>query len=391
MPNDTHFFQNKLNDQKNKHLYRTRRILESAQGPEVVIEGKRYLAFCSNDYLGLATHPDVVNSFHQAAKRFGVGSGASNLVIGHHRIHHALEEELADFLQRPAALVFSTGTMANLGTIGALVSEKDTVIADKLVHASLIDAVRLSHARLQRYQHVNVESLYKELKKFEGKKKLIVTDGVFSMNGDLAPLPQLVKAAQDSNSWLYVDDAHGIGVCGEHGRGTLAHFGLGLCDVPILVGTFGKAFGTFGAFVSGSQDLIEYLIQFARTYIYTTALPPAVAEATRTSLKIIREETWRQAHLKKLITRFREGILGLGLSLLPSNTPIQPLVIGSSEEALQMSERLSKAGIYVPAIRPPTVPPGQVRLRITLSAGHTEEQVEVLIDNLKRLLLNKKA
>lgn len=386
MLNDPKFFQNKLSIQKNKHLYRTRRILESAQGPEVVIEGKRYLAFCSNDYLGLAAHPEVVKAFQEAARRFGVGSGASHLVIGHHAAHHVLEEELADFLQRPAALVFSTGTMANLGIISALVSEKDTVIADKLVHASLIDAIRLSHARLRRYQHVDVKSLYTQLKNSDSERKLIVTDGVFSMNGDLAPLPQLAKAAQTSGAWLYVDDAHGMGVCGAEGRGTLAHFGLGLGEVPILMGTFGKAFGTFGAFVSGSRDLIEYLIQFARTYIYTTALPPAMAEATRTSLKIIREESWRRAHLKKLIARFREGILKSGLTLLPSDTPIQPLMIGKPEKALELSERLWKAGIYVPAIRPPTVPPDKARLRITLSASHTEEQVEVLIDSLKKLL-----
>lgn len=376
---------NIIEKRKAAHLYRTRRAVESAQGPEVIIEGKRYLAFCSNDYLGLANHPQVVESFRKAAARFGVGSGASHLVIGHHKAHRALEEELADFLKRPAALVFSSGTLANLGTISALVSPQDTVVADKLVHASILDGVRLSHARLRRYQHANVDSLAKQLRRAQ-HSCVVVTEGVFSMDGDVAPLPEIAKAAHAANALLYVDDAHGVGVLGPNGRGTVAQFGLSVEEVPILVGTFGKAFGTFGAFVSGTKDFIDYLIQFARTYIYTTALPPAVAEATRTSLAIIREDTERQAHLKKLIARFREKALALDLPLAPSETPIQPLLIGESEKALAVSEHLWKAGLYIPAIRPPTVPTGQARLRITLSAAHTEAQVDVLLEQLSKAM-----
>lgn len=377
-------FSETIEKKKAQHLYRIRRVLESAQGPEVILEGKRHLAFCSNDYLGLANHPEVVQSFQRAAAQYGVGSGASALVIGHHAVHHALEQELADFLQRPAALVFSTGTMANLGTLSALVTTKDTVVADRWIHASLLDGIRLSQARLLRYQHGNLESLQRQLDKANLEHIFIVTEGVFSMEGDLAPLPKLVQAAKTKHAELYVDDAHGLGVIGHDGGGVCAHFGLGIAEVPILVGTFGKAFGTLGAFVSGTQDFIEYLIQCARTYIYTTALPPAIAEATRTSLKLIRQERWRRDVLQERIEQFREGAIKLGLSLLPSQTPIQPLILGSAEKALEISEKLWEAGIYIPAIRPPTVPVGQARLRITLSAAHTASQIQFLIQQLAR-------
>lgn len=379
-------FSETIEKKKAQHLYRTRRVLESAQGPEVILEGKRYLAFCSNDYLGLANHPEVVQSFQRAAAQYGVGSGASALVIGHHRVHRALEQELADFLQRPAALVFSTGAMANLGTLSALITAKDTVVADRWIHASLLDGIRLSQARLLRYQHGNLESFQRQLDKANPGHTFIVTEGVFSMEGDLAPLPALVQAAKTRDAILYVDDAHGLGVIGQDGGGVCAHFGLGVAEVPILIGTFGKAFGTSGAFVSGTQDFIEYLIQCARTYIYTTALPPAIAEATRTSLNLIQQERWRQHVLQERIAQFREGVTKLGLSLLPSQTPIQPLILGSAEKALEISEKLWEAGIYIPAIRPPTVPVGQARLRITVSAAHTKAQIQFLIQQLARIL-----
>lgn len=382
-------FAETIEKRKTHHLYRKRHILESAQGPEVILEGKKYLAFCSNDYLGLANHPAVIQNFQRAAAQYGVGSGASALIIGHHAVHRALEQELADFLQRPAALVFSTGTMANLGALSALVTAQDTVVADKFIHASLLDGIRLSQARLLRYQHRNLESFQKQVDKANGAGIFIVTEGIFSMEGDVAPLPQLVQRAKTQHATLYVDDAHGLGVMGPDGRGVCAHFGLSVTDVPILVGTFGKAFGTFGAFVSGTEDLIEYLIQYARPYIYTTALLPAIAEATRTSLRLIRTETWRREVLQARIIQFREGVTKLGLTLLPSHTPIQPLILGSAEKALEISKKLWDAGIYIPAIRPPTVPVGQARLRITISALHTASQIQFLIEQLARSLYNK--
>ena len=371
-----------LEQRKTQQLYRVRRISESPQGPLMQVDGEPLLSFCSNDYLGLANHPALIASLQEAANTWGVGSGAAHLVNGHSAVHHALEEELAEFVGRPRALLFSTGYMANLGVIGALLGHGDRLYEDRYNHASLLDAARYSTAKLVRYAHADAQDL---AARFSGQgigEHLIATDGVFSMDGDIAPLPALAECARRNRAWLMVDDAHGLGVLGAGGRGTLEHFGLTLDDVPILMGTLGKAFGTFGAFVAGSADLIDTLIQQARTYIYTTATPPAFAAATRTSLHLLQTETWRRQKLQTLIARFRAGAAQLGLQLIASETPIQPVLVGEAGQAMQISERLRARGILVPAIRPPTVPDGTARLRITLSAAHDETQIDQLLEAL---------
>ena len=374
-----------LDRRRQAHLYRRRRLVGSPQGPELIVDGRPFLAFCSNDYLGLANHPEVLAALQRGAADWGVGSGAAHLVTGHSTAHHALEEELADFVGRPRALLFSTGYMANLGVISALVGRSDTVFEDRLNHASLYDGCLLSRARLRRYPHADTATLAADLAGVPGGQVLIATDGVFSMDGDLAPLRELAALARERAAWLLVDDAHGLGVIGPEGRGSVAGAGLSVSDVHILVGTLGKAFGTFGAFVAGSEDLIETLIQDARSYVYTTAPPPAVAEATRTSLRVARREGWRREHLAGLVARFQAGAERLGLPLMPSQTPIQPLIAGSAERALALSDALERAGILVSAIRPPTVPEGSARLRVTFSAAHTEAQADRLLETLAGL------
>ncbi|MBM7062255.1 8-amino-7-oxononanoate synthase [Pseudomonas sp. UL073] len=371
----------RLAERRAAHLYRQRPLLDSPQGPEVQVDGQRLLAFCSNDYLGLANHPEVIRAMQQGAEQWGVGGGASHLVIGHSTPHHALEEALAEFTGRPRALLFSTGYMANLAAVTALVGQGDTVLEDRLNHASLLDAGLLSGARFSRYLHNDAESLGKRLDKAEGNT-LVVTDGVFSMDGDLADLPALCAAARRKGAWLMVDDAHGFGPLGATGGGIVEHFGLGIDDVPVLVGTLGKAFGTAGAFVAGSEELIETLVQFARPYIYTTSQPPAVACATLKSLELLRRESWRRDHLNQLIARFRQGAAEIGLTLVDSPTPIQPILIGDSQRALRLTALLKQRGLLVGAIRPPTVPAGTARLRVTLSAAHTAAQLETLLDAL---------
>ena len=368
---------------QDEHLYRRRRNIDGPQGVHLSVNGRDLLSFCSNDYLGLANHPEVIKAMQEGANYWGVGSGASHLVNGHSAAHHALEEELAAFTCRPRALLFSTGYMANMGVIAALCGRGDYVFEDRLNHASLLDGGLLSQARLQRYIHGSVEALNNQLAQRDSGEKLVVTDGVFSMDGDIAPLPKLANVAKQHNAWLMVDDAHGFGVLGKHGASSIEHFGLKIEDVPILIGTLGKAFGTFGAFVAGSDDLIEYLIQKARPYIYTTALPPAVAEATRTSLKLLQTENWRREKLRTLIQQFRQGASELGLQLMDSETPIQPLLIGDNDKAMAMSEALLKEGILISAIRPPTVPEGTARLRITFSAAHREVDVDQLLTVLE--------
>lgn len=363
------------------NLYRQRLTLESPQGAKVWVGEGDCVNFASNDYLGLAAHPEVTAAFAAAAQRWGVGSGASHLISGHSHEHQALEEELAAFTGRPRALLFSTGYMANLGVINALAGRGDLVVQDRLNHASLLDGGFLCRARLERYAHADLDALAALLSLPAGRR-LLVTDGVFSMDGDLAPLPELAALADRHGAWLMVDDAHGFGVLGAHGGGCTAHFGLDRDQVPILVGTLGKAFGTFGAFVAGSEALIETLIQFARTYIYTTALPPAVAAATRASLRLVSAESWRREHMRNLIARFRAGVEALGIPLLPSTTPIQPVPIGDPARTLAIATRLREAGFLVGGIRPPTVPPGTARLRIALSAAHTETQIDALLSAL---------
>lgn len=371
-----------LAERRAANLYRNRRVLESPQIPNVVVDGKSYLAFCSNDYLGLANHPQVISAFQHAANQFGVGSGASHLVAGHSSEHHALEEELAAFTGRDRALLFSTGYMANMGAITALVGQGDAIFEDRLNHASLLDAGLLSGARFQRFLHNDLENLQTRLDKTEAERKLIVVDGVFSMDGDCAPLPELAALAKKNNAWLMVDDAHGFGCLGKHGGGSAEYFGLSQHDLPILMGTLGKAFGTFGAFVAGSETLIETLIQFSRSYIYTTAMPPAVAAATRASLRLLQEEHWRREHLQQLISRFRTGAQQLGLQLLDSFSPIQPIIIGDEARTLAIAEKLAERGILIIAIRPPTVAAGSSRLRVTFSAEHSLAQVDQLLNAL---------
>jgi 8-amino-7-oxononanoate synthase len=368
----------RLAERRAADLYRQRPLLQSPQGPQVVVDGQPLLAFCNNDYLGLANHPEVIKAWRDGAERWGVGGGASHLVIGHSSPHHALEEALAEFTGRPRALLFSTGYMANLGTVTALVGQGDTVLQDRLNHASLLDAGLLSGARFSRYLHNDAASLGNRLEKATGNT-LVVTDGVFSMDGDIAELPTLAAAARAKGAWLMVDDAHGFGTLGATGAGIVEHFGLGLDDVPVLIGTLGKGFGTSGAFVAGSEELIETLVQFARPYIYTTSQPPALACATLRSLQLLRSEHWRREHLASLIAQFRQGAQQLGLTLMESFTPIQPILIGDAGRALQLSHLLRERELLVTAIRPPTVPAGSARLRVTLSAAHTGAQVEQLL------------
>ncbi len=368
-----------LAQRRNQHLYRSRRVLEGPQGAQIKINGENLLNFCSNDYLGLANHPQIIQAFKKAADTYGVGSGASHLVNGHNCCHHALEEALAEFTGRERALLFSTGYMANLGVVSALVGRGDAVFEDRLNHASLLDAGRLSRARFQRYAHADMADLHTKLESSRGHRKLIISDGVFSMDGDLAPVEKMAQQASDSGAWLMIDDAHGLGCIGEGGRGTLSQLALSCAEVPVLVGTLGKAFGTGGAFVAGSEILIETLIQKARTYIYTTAMPPALAAATLASLKLVETEHWRREKLAALISRFRTGMAALPLQLMSSTTAIQPVLIGDSEKTLKISEQLLQAGILVTAIRPPTVPKGTARLRVTLSAAHSESQVDQLL------------
>jgi 8-amino-7-oxononanoate synthase len=371
-----------LAQKKAAGLYRRRRLLDSPQGTRIVVDGRALLNFCSNDYLGLASDPRLTTAFQQAATRFGVGSGASHLVCGHSSEHHALEEELAAFTGRERVLLFSTGYMANTGIIQALLRKEDAVFEDELNHASLIDGGRLARCDYQRYVHGDVSDLSQKLKASGAERKLVVTDGVFSMDGDIAPLQALARAAQAHDAWLMVDDAHGFGVLGAEGGGVAEACGLGMHELPVLVGTLGKAFGTFGAFVAGPEALIEYLINSARAYIFTTALPPAVAAATRESLRIIRDGDELRAALRDHITYFRREAGSLGLDLMASETPIQPIILGTNERALAWSAALQEAGLLVGAIRPPTVPAGTARLRVTLTAGHAREDIDRLLEAL---------
>lgn len=375
-----------LDQRKIAALYRQREVGEIAQQVVQQRRGRRFLAFCSNDYLGLANHPKVIEAFVAASKIYGVGSGASHLVCGHSREHHALEEELAEFTQRPRALLFSTGYMANLGVINALTGRGDVVFEDRLNHASLLDAALLSSAKMQRYQHNDVAQLDILLAASAARRKLIAVDAVFSMDGDFADLAGLARLADKHQAWLMIDDAHGFGCVGAGGRGTGEHFALSGSDVPILMGTLGKACGTFGAFVAGSQALIETLIQFSRTYIYTTALPPAIAAASRASLKLIQQEPERRQHLNQLIAYFRKACQQARIPLLQSSTAIQPVLLGDSGKGLAVSAALEQRGLLITAIRPPTVPQHSARLRITLCAEHQFEHLDQLVQALADVL-----
>lgn len=366
--------------------YRQRKIVTSPQGAYITVDKQRQLAFCSNDYLGLANHPAVIEAMTTAAQEVGVGSGASHLIYGHSEQHHYLEEELAAFTGRERVLLFSTGYMANMGVISALLSRGDTVFEDRLNHASLLDAGILSRAKLKRFRHNDLSQLQQQLASTGEGRKLVAVDGVFSMDGDLAPLMETSALCQKHNAWLMVDDAHGFGVLGKQGGGCAEQFNLDSSQLPILIGTLGKAFGTFGAFVAGTNTLIESLIQWARTYIYTTALPPAVAAATRKSLQLVRSEHWRRQQLNDRINQFRQGAKLLGLPLMPSSTPIQPLLLGDEDSVLTAHRLLQQRNILVGAIRPPTVPQGESRLRITLNSNHQAEHIDQLLAALDKVI-----
>ncbi len=367
-------------------LRRRRRIVTTPCRPDAGLADRSapVLAFCSNDYLGLAAEPALARAAAEAAGKWGVGSGASHLVSGHTAAHEALEARLAAFVGMDDALYFSTGYMANIGVMPALVGRGDAIFADKVNHASLVDGALLSRAELIRYPHCDLAALEARLAASNAPRKLIVTDSVFSMDGDLAPLPELLALAEAHRAWLLVDDAHGFGVLGPQGRGSLAHFGLSSPRL-ILMGTLGKAAGVSGAFVAGSQSLIEWLVNTSRSYIFTTGAPPLLAETLLTALDLIEHGDARRAHLAALIARFKAGLQLSRWQLLPSDTPIQPLVIGDNHEALAVSRALDAEGLWVPAIRPPTVPKGAARLRITLSAAHSLEQVDRLVATLNRL------
>jgi 8-amino-7-oxononanoate synthase len=386
-----HTLRARLDERRAASLYRTRRVHDTPQQPLLQVDGRALLSFCSNDYLALANHPEVLRSFHEALDRYGAGSGASHLVSGHSLPHHALEEALAEFTGRSRALVFSSGYMANVGTLTALLGKSDSVFEDRLNHASLLDGGLFSAARFRRYAHLDLAALGKLLQDdTAGGLRCIVTDGVFSMDGDVAPLAQLITLAQQKSAIVMMDDAHGFGCLGSSGGGlaqVLSDQGFRVDEdnLQILIGTLGKAFGTAGAFVAGSEELIESLVQFCRPYIYTTAMPPAVAAATRTSLQLLQREHWRREQLQMLVQRFRSGCLNLGFALTDSHTPIQGLLLGSAEAALQASAALEAQGLLVTAIRPPTVPPNTARLRITFSAAHTQGDVDRLLQALAQL------
>ena len=335
---------------------------------------KKYLSFCSNDYLGLANHPALITAMQNAAADSGVGSGASNLITGHHRYHDALEKQLAKFVQMPAALVFSTGYMANIGVLGALVGRGDAIFADKLNHACLNDGGYYSMAEFKRFAHNDVVALEKLLKASTAKHKLIAVDAVFSMDGDIAPIPEYLALCEKYDAYLYVDDAHGFGVLGQNGRGSLSHFNLSSPRL-IYMATLGKAAGVAGAFVAGQQVVIDYLIQHARSYVYSTPAPPALSATLSASVNLIEKGDDLRAHLQHLIATLKANLQQKKWQLLSSETAVQPLIIGSNHEAVALSEYLQKLGILVPAIRPPTVPLNTARLRISLSAAHSQDDV----------------
>lgn len=376
--------QAELQQRADQGLLRKRRVLQGMQGAHVVVDGERLLSFCSNDYLGLASHPALIAAMSQAAGAAGAGSGASHLVTGHQEAHEALEQYLRQFTGQPAVLLFTTGYMANLGIITALCNRDDVIFADKLNHASLNDGAVLSRATLKRYPHNDLASLERMLFQTNARRKLVVADAVFSMDGDLAPVPELLALCERYEAYLLLDDAHGFGVLGEDGRGILEYFGLSSPRI-IYMATLGKAVGAAGAFVAGAEVLVEYLMQTARSYIYTTASPAPVAAAALAGVRQIAEDGRCRRHLHDLIHLFRSECRLQRWQRMESHTAIQPIIIGSNDEALRVSERLREQGILVPAIRPPTVPKGSARLRISLSAAHSEEDVRRLLHVLRML------
>ena len=381
----------KLAQLDERSLTRHRRVVETPCQPRVVVGGRPLLAFCSNDYLGLAAHPRVVAALREGADLYGAGSGASHLISGHGLAHQLLEDRLAEFvgthLESPRALSFCTGYMANLAILTTLGMDDDAeIFSESLNHASLIDGARLARGRVLVYPHADLATLAAQLAASTSANKLVVTDSVFSMDGDMAPLPELLALCEQHDAWLVIDDAHGFGTVGKHGRGALEHFNLRSPNL-VYMGTLGKAAGVGGAFVAAHASVIELMIQRARPYIYTTAAPPALAHALLTSIDIIGgdEGASRRAHLQSLIEQLNRDLRLRRWQRIASNTAIQPIIIGSNEEALRIGAALYDKGIWVPAIRPPTVPAGTARLRVTLSAAHTHEDVAQLAAALNEL------
>ena len=367
-----------LDQRKANGLLRQRRLLDSPQAEHIVANQKPYLSFCSNDYLGLANHPELIAAMQRAAGDSGVGSGASNLITGHHRYHDSLEKQLAKFVDMPAALLFSTGYMANIGVIGALMGRGDAVFADKLNHACLNDGAYFSYADFHRFPHNDVAALEKLLQVSKAKHKLIAADAVFSMDGDIAPISEYLALCEKYDAYLYLDDAHGFGILGEHGQGSLNHFKIKSPRI-IVMATLGKAAGVAGAFVAGEQVVIDYLIQKAKSYVYSTPAPPALSATLSASVQLIEQGNDLRANLNALIAYLKHNLKLKKWKLLESDTAIQPLIIGGNEESLAVSEYLQTHGILVPAIRPPTVPAGTARLRISLSAAHSLDDVKQLV------------
>lgn len=379
-----------LRAREQQGLRRFRQVVESPQAAHITSDGRDYLAFSSNDYLGLANHPDLIQSVYEGAQQYGVGAGAAHLIHGHSVAHHRLEDALAQFTGFPQALLFSTGYMANIGVVTALVGREDAIFADKLNHASLNDAALLSRAKFIRYPHLDLTALEQRLATSNARRKLVISDAVFSMEGDIAPIPQLVALCEKYHALLLLDDAHGFGVLGKQGRGSLFLPGSDEIHSPHIVymATLGKAAGVFGAFVTAQAEVIETLIQSARSYIYTTATPPLLSHGLLTSLKLIEQDEWRREALARNIAQLKEGLQSSPWRLLPSSTPIQPLLIGDNAETVRISQGLRERGILVPAIRPPTVPQGTARLRISLSATHQPHDILRLTQALCELAIS---
>ncbi len=371
-----------------EHLLRTRRVVEPGPGAHLIVDGREMNAFCSNDYLGLQRHPALIEAAQNALGHYGAGATASPVVCGHWTPHEALERELAAFVGLPRALTFHSGYAANTGAIPALVGRGDAVFSDAINHACIIDGVRLSRAQSHIYPHLDLVELGRMLQASTARRKLVVTDAVFSMDGDVAPVPALLELCERFDAMLMIDDAHGFGVLGAGGRGTLEHFGLTGSQVShrlIYMATLGKAAGAAGAFIAGASGMVEWLLQRARTYMFATATPPATAEALRASLRVIDSERWRREHLAALRTQLRAGLQGLPWQLLPSDTAIQPLIVGDNAQAMHVMDALWAQDVWAPAIRPPTVPAGTARLRISLSAAHSSADVEQLTLALRRV------
>jgi len=375
--------ENSFSQRKQQNRWRTRKRVQSAMGRSLNIDGQSMLNFCSNDYLALANHPTLKAASIEAIETYGTGSGASHLVCGHQDLHHQLELDLAEMLGCEQAIVFSTGYMANLAVPQTFLGRNDLLLEDKLNHASLLDAGSIRAVKMKRYPHLDVDAVEKLLTDSDANRKMVLTDGTFSMDGDVAPVKQLAQLCGDHNAMLVVDDAHGFGVLGEHGGGLLQAEGISVGKNVLMVGTLGKSAGSFGAFIAGDSPYIQSLVQFARTYIYTTSLPPAVAAASIAAIKITQSEPSRRERLKSSIERFRKEATEAGLPLMPSHTAIQPIVLGSEEKALAADALLRENGILAIAIRPPTVPAGSARIRLTFRADHTDDDMDRLLAVLK--------